>query len=96
MTLGSLLPFALMFAVIYFVMLRPQIKQQKAHNAMLENLKEGDRVATRGGLVGRITKIENEEQLIIDTSGTKVTLLKAFVSHIILSKKDKPKEIKKD
>ena len=49
-----------MCAVIYFVKLRPQIKQQKAHNAMLENLKEGDRVATRGGLVGRITKIENE------------------------------------
>ena len=51
------LPIILMFVVLYFLMIRPQMKRAKEHKAMLEALKKGDEVVTAGGLVGRITKV---------------------------------------
>jgi preprotein translocase subunit YajC len=53
----SLLPLVLMFVVLYFVMIRPQMKRQKEHRSMIEALAKGDEVATAGGLLGRITKL---------------------------------------
>jgi len=95
MSLQIIILYGLIFAVIYFVMLRPQIKQQKEKMAMLTSLKEGDRIATNGGIVGRITKIENNDQLIIETSNTKITILKPYVSHLVPSKAEQPKTIEK-
>ena len=54
----SMLPFILMFAVLYFVMIRPQMRKQKEHRSMIDALAKGDEVATAGGVLGRITKIE--------------------------------------
>ncbi len=51
------LPIILMFVVLYFLMIRPQMKRAKEHRTMLEALKKGDEVVTSGGLVGRITKV---------------------------------------
>ncbi|MGD9946024.1 MAG: preprotein translocase subunit YajC [Burkholderiaceae bacterium] len=51
------LPIILMFVVLYFLMIRPQMKRAKDHRTMLEALKKGDEVITSGGLVGRITKV---------------------------------------
>ena len=53
---GMLLPI-LMIAVLYFVMIRPQMKRQKEHRAMIEALAKGDEVVTSGGLLGRVTKL---------------------------------------
>ena len=53
----SMLPIILMFVVLYFVMIRPQMKRAKEHKAMVEALQKGDEVIAAGGLVGRITKI---------------------------------------
>ena len=53
----SILFLVLMFAVMYFVMLRPQMKRQKEHQATLNALKKGDQVITRGGVIGRISGI---------------------------------------
>ncbi|HSV82036.1 MAG TPA: preprotein translocase subunit YajC [Ramlibacter sp.] len=53
----SLLPLVLMFVVLYFVMIRPQMKRQKEHRTMIEALAKGDEVATSGGLLGRVTKL---------------------------------------
>jgi len=52
---GALVPLILMFAIFYFLLIRPQQKKQKQHREMLSNLKKGDRVITSGGLYGRIT-----------------------------------------
>ena len=54
---AALLPFLLMFVVLYFLLIRPQQKRSKQHQAVLEKLKKGDRVITSGGLYGRITGI---------------------------------------
>lgn len=56
-SLMSLLPLVLMFVVLYFVMIRPQMKRQKEHRSMIEALAKGDEIATSGGLVGRVTKM---------------------------------------
>ena len=57
-SLGPLPIYLLSFAVIYFIMIRPQVKQQKQHTALLENLKNGDRIITNGGIVGKIVNIK--------------------------------------
>ena len=56
-TLMSMLPLALMFVVLYFVMIRPQMKKQKEHAAMIAALAKGDEVITGGGLLGKVSKM---------------------------------------
>ena len=56
-TLFSLLPLVLMFVVLYFIMIRPQMKKQKEHKAMIEALAKGDEVVIGGGVVGRVAKL---------------------------------------
>ena len=53
----GLLPIALMFVVLYFLMIRPQMKRAKEHKAMIEALQKGDEVVAAGGMVGRVSKI---------------------------------------
>lgn len=55
--LMSMLPLVLMFVVLYFVMIRPQMKRQKEHKAMIEALAKGDEVVTAGGLLGKVSKL---------------------------------------
>ena len=56
-SLFSLLPLVLMFVVLYFIMIRPQMKKQKEHKAMVEALAKGDEVVIAGGLLGRVAKM---------------------------------------
>lgn len=53
----SMLPLLLMFVVLYFVMIRPQMKRQKEHKAMIDALAKGDEVVTGGGLLGKVSKL---------------------------------------
>lgn len=53
----SMLPLVLMFVVLYFVMIRPQMKKQKEHRAMIDALAKGDEVVSGGGLLGKVTKL---------------------------------------
>ena len=71
-SLLGMLPIALMFVVLYFVMIRPQMKRQKETRAMLEALAKGDEVVTVGGVLGRIAKL-GDNYLSLDT-GTGVEL----------------------
>ena len=53
----SMLPLVLMFVVLYFVMIRPQMKRQKEHRLMIEAIAKGDEVATSGGVIGKVVKL---------------------------------------
>jgi len=55
--LGGMLPLVLMFVVLYFVMIRPQMKRQKEHKAMIDALAKGDEIVTSGGLLGKVNKL---------------------------------------
>lgn len=74
------LPLILVFAIIYFMILRPQQKRQKEHNNMIEALRRGDRVITQGGLVGKIAKVHETEIDLEIADGVKVTVVKSMVA----------------
>ena len=64
--LMSLLPFVLIFVIMYFLILRPQQKRVKAHQELVKNVRRGDTVITNGGLVGKVTKVVDDEQIEIE------------------------------
>ena len=62
----SLLPFALIFVIMYFLILRPQQKRVKEHAELVKNVRRGDTVITNGGLVGKVTKVIDDDQIEIE------------------------------
>jgi len=81
--LMSLLPFALIFVIMYFLILRPQQKKLKDHAELVKNLRRGDTVVTSGGLVGKVTKVVDEEQIEVEISdGVRVRQMRSMVSGI--------------
>ena len=88
-SLGALPMFLLMFIILYFVLIRPQMKEQKNKDSMLANLKKDDRVITRGGIVGKILEFQgkNNEYAILDNdTGSKIKILKRYVISLIEKK----------
>lgn len=79
--IASLLPLVVLFAIFYFVMIRPQIKQQKAHKEMLANLKKGDKIVASGGFICEIVKVEEQFFTIKLNDDTQARLSKDFVAY---------------
>tara|TARA_B100001123_G_C14580151_1_gene737843 strand:- start:31 stop:468 length:438 start_codon:yes stop_codon:yes gene_type:complete len=77
----SLLPLVLIFVVFYFLLIRPQQKKAKVHREMLGNLRRGDRIVTNGGLVGNVTRVPNDTELIVEIAdGVKVRIMRAMIA----------------
>jgi len=74
------MPLIVLFAIFYFLIIRPQQKQQKEHNDMLEALGKGDKIITTGGLIVEIVKVEDEFFKIKNIDGSEARLVKSFVS----------------
>lgn len=82
-TLTSMLPLVLMFVALYFIMIRPQMKRQKEHKAMVDALAKGDEVVMGGGLLGKITKV-GETQLGIEVApGVEVQMQRNAVIQVL-------------
>ena len=80
---GQMLPLVLMFVVLYFVMIRPQMKRQKEHKAMIEAVGKGDEVVTSGGLLGKITKV-NETILSLEVaSGVELQVQRSAIVQVL-------------
>ena len=62
----SFLPILVMFGIFYFLLIRPQVKKQKDHQALLQKLGKGDEVITRGGLIGKITGVSDDGVLVLE------------------------------
>ncbi len=77
---GSLLPLIVLFAIFYFMIIRPQQKQQKEHQAMLESLKKGDKIMTNGGLIVEIEKVEEEFLTVTNVDGTKLRVARNYIA----------------
>ena len=82
-TLMSMLPLLLMFAVLYFVMIRPQMKKQKEHKAMIEALAKGDEVVTAGGLLGKVSKLGDSHIGLELAAGVEVQLQRSAVVQVL-------------
>ena len=66
--LTQLLPFVLIFVIMYFLILRPQQKRVKQHAEMVKNVRRGDTVVTSGGLVGKVTKVIDDDQIEVEVA----------------------------
>ena len=66
MPMQSIVMMLAMFAIFYFILIRPQVKRQKEHQAMLGKLGKGDEVITRGGIIGKITGISDDGVMVIE------------------------------
>ncbi|WP_137896799.1 preprotein translocase subunit YajC [Ramlibacter sp. 2FC] len=82
-SLTSMLPLVLMFVVLYFVMIRPQMKKQKEHRAMIEALAKGDEVVTAGGLLGKVTKLGDGFLSVEVASGVEVQMQRSAVVQVL-------------
>jgi preprotein translocase subunit YajC len=76
----ALIPLLLMFAVFYFILIRPQQKKQKSQREMLQNLKTGDQVITSGGLYGSIVAIDEQKITLRIAENVKVEVGRSFVA----------------
>ncbi len=81
--LTSFLPIVLMFVVLYFLMIRPQMKRQKEQKSMMEALAKGDEVATVGGMLGKITKVSDNFVTLEIANGTEVVVQKSAVTTLL-------------
>jgi len=82
-SLTSMLPLVLMFVVLYFVMIRPQMKKQKEHRAMIDALAKGDEVVTAGGLLGKVTKMGDAYLSVEIATGTEVQLQRSAIVQVL-------------
>jgi preprotein translocase subunit YajC len=81
--LMGLLPIILMFVVLYFLMIRPQMKRQKEQKAMIDALGKGDEVVSAGGLLGKVTKVGDAYVTLEIADGTEVVMQKASITMLL-------------
>ena len=81
--LVTMLPFVLIFVIMYFLILRPQQKRVKEHAELVKNLRRGDSVVTSGGVVGKVTKVVDDEQIEIEIAdGVRIRQMRQMVSAV--------------
>ena len=79
--ISSLLPLVALFAIFYFLVIRPQQNQAKKHKEMLSALKKGDNVITNGGLIGEVVKAEEDSiKLKLNDEGVTVKIAREFIA----------------
>ncbi len=81
--LASMLPLILMFVVLYFVMIRPQMKRQKEHRAMIEALTKGDEVVISGGVLGKVSKMGETYLGVEVANGVEIQVQRSSVIQVL-------------
>ena len=82
-SLMSMLPLVLMFVVLYFVMIRPQMKKQKEHRAMIDAVAKGDEVVTAGGVLGKISKVGDNYLGLEVAGGVEIQIQRSAVVQVL-------------
>ena len=82
-SLLSMLPLVLMFVVLYFIMIRPQMKKQKEHKAMVESIAKGDEVVISGGVLGRVAKLGDSYINVEVASGVELQVQRGAVLQVL-------------
>lgn len=79
----QILPFVLIFVIMYFLILRPQQKRVKEHQELVRNLRRGDTVVTSGGVVGKVTKVVDDEHIEMEIAdGVRIRQMRQMVSAV--------------
>ena len=82
-SLMSMLPLVLMFVVLYFIMIRPQMKRQKEHRAMVQAIAKGDEVVIGGGMLGRVTRLSEQYLHVEIANNVEVQVQRAAVLQVL-------------
>ena len=81
---SSLVPFVLIFGIMWFLLIRPQQKKVKEHRAMVEALRRGDQVLTAGGIVGKVSKVKEDGEVEVEIAdGVKVRVVRSTISAVL-------------
>ena len=86
----QIFPLVLIFIIFWFLLIRPQQKKMREHQAQISAVKKGDRVVTGGGLIGRVSKVSDDEVEVDLGTGLKVRAVKATLTQVIDPKATKP------
>ncbi len=82
--LTSFVPLILIFAIMYFLLIRPQQKKVKDHQKMVAALRRGDQVVTQGGIVGKVSKVRDDGEIEVEIAeGVRVRVIKATVAQVL-------------
>lgn len=82
--IGGFLPLILIFGIMYFLMIRPQQKKMKDHRAMVAALRKGDQIVTAGGLIGKVTKVKEEDEVEVElAAGIKVRAVQSTIQTVL-------------
>ena len=81
---AQFLPLILIFLIMYFLLIRPQQKKVKEHQAMVAALRRGDQVVTQGGLIGKVTKVKDDSEVEVELAeGVKVRVVRSTIASVI-------------
>jgi preprotein translocase subunit YajC len=82
--ISSFLPLILIFAIMYFLLIRPQQRKVKEHQKMVTELRRGDQIVTQGGIVGKVTKVIDEREIEVEIAqNVKVRVVKSTVAQVL-------------
>jgi len=82
--IGQFIPLILIFAIMYFLLIRPQQKRLKEHKAMVAALRRGDQVVTQGGLIGKVSKVKEEDEVEVELAdGVRVRVVKSTIAQVL-------------
>ncbi|EDM72033.1 aconitate hydratase [Roseobacter sp. AzwK-3b] len=82
--IGQFIPLILIFAIMYLLLIRPQQKKLKEHRAMVDALRRGDQVVTQGGLIGKVAKVKDGDEIELDLSDTvRVRVVKSTIAQVL-------------
>lgn len=80
---AQIMPLILIFVIMYFLLIRPQQKKMKEHQAMVAALRRGDEVVTQGGLIGKITKVKDDHEVELELAqGVKVRVVRQTIAQV--------------
>lgn len=80
----SFIPLILIFAIMWFLLIRPQQKKLKDHKAMVEAIRRGDQIVTQGGVLGKVTKVKEDGEIEVEIAdGVRVRVLKHTVASVV-------------
>ena len=81
---AQFVPLILIFAIMYFLLIRPQQKKMKQHQAMVAALRKGDQVITQGGLIGKVARVKDDDEIEVELAqGVKVRVVKSTLSQVL-------------
>ena len=83
-SLGGFVPIILIFGIMYFLMIRPQQKKMKDHRAMVAALRKGDQIVTQGGIIGKVTKVKEDNEVEVEiATGVKVRVIQNTITQVM-------------